>query len=66
MLNNQGRPTQAGEAHGVARETFTGNHALEIDEALIFDQGGVIESANEAALALEFLQQSFVVDIKAQ
>ena len=40
MLNNQGRPTQAGEAHGVARETFTGNRALEIDEALIFDQGG--------------------------
>ena len=40
MLNNQGRPTQAGEAHGLARETFTGNRALEIDEALIFDQGG--------------------------
>ena len=40
MLNKQGRPTQAGEAHGVERETFTGNRALEIDEPLIFDQGG--------------------------
>ena len=40
MLNNQGRPTQAGEAHGVERATFTGNRALEIDEPLIFDQGG--------------------------
>ena len=40
MLNNQGRPTQPGEAHGAQRETFTGNRALEIDEALIFDQGG--------------------------
>ena len=39
MLNNQGRPTQPAETHGAARETFTGNRALEIEEALIFDQG---------------------------
>jgi glycine dehydrogenase subunit 2 len=39
MLNNQGRPTQPAGAHGAARETFTGNRALEIEEALIFDQG---------------------------
>jgi glycine dehydrogenase subunit 2 len=39
MLNNQGRPTQAGEAHGAARETFTGNRALEIAEPLIFSLG---------------------------
>ena len=39
MLNNQGRPTQPGEAHGVARETFTGNRGLEINEPLIFDTG---------------------------
>ncbi len=38
MLNNQGRPTGAGEAHGAQRETFTGNRALDIEESLIFDQ----------------------------
>ncbi len=39
MMNNQGRPTRPGEAHGAARETFTGNRALDIEEPLIFDQG---------------------------
>ncbi|MDE2364382.1 MAG: aminomethyl-transferring glycine dehydrogenase subunit GcvPB [Hyphomicrobiales bacterium] len=38
MLNNQGRSTQPAEAHGAARETFTGNRALDIEESLIFDQ----------------------------
>jgi glycine dehydrogenase subunit 2 len=39
MLNRQGRPTQAGEAVEVAHDTFSGNHALAIEEALIFEIG---------------------------
>ncbi|MFY8113019.1 MAG: aminomethyl-transferring glycine dehydrogenase subunit GcvPB, partial [Rhabdaerophilum sp.] len=39
MLNNQGRPTAAGEATGSAHPTFTGNQALQIEEALLFEIG---------------------------
>ncbi len=39
MLNNQGRPTSAGEAAGNAHPTFTGNRALIIEEALLFEIG---------------------------
>jgi glycine dehydrogenase subunit 2 len=39
MLNRQGRPTEAGSAEGTAHETFTGNRALQIEEALIFEAG---------------------------
>jgi glycine dehydrogenase subunit 2 len=39
MLNNQGRPTHSGAvATGDAR-TFTGNRALDMEEALIFETG---------------------------
>ncbi|MGE0524022.1 MAG: aminomethyl-transferring glycine dehydrogenase subunit GcvPB [Variibacter sp.] len=39
MLNRQGRPTEAGSAEGAAHETFTGNRALQVEEALIFEAG---------------------------
>ena len=39
MLNRQGRPTEAGEARGARPDTFTGNRALQIEEALIFEIG---------------------------
>ena len=39
MFNNQGRPTQPGEASGARRHTFTRNRALQIEEALIFETG---------------------------
>src|SRR6187401_3259686 len=39
MLNRQGRPTQAGEAQVVDAGTFSGNRALAIEEALIFEIG---------------------------
>ncbi len=42
MLNRQGRPTDPGlaaPAPPAARETFTGNRALRIEEALIFEIG---------------------------
>ena len=40
MLNNQGRPTGAGEsAPAYNRKTFTGNRALQTREALIFEIG---------------------------
>ena len=39
MLNRQGRPTEAGVAADAAHETFTGNRALQIEEALIFEIG---------------------------
>ena len=32
MMNRQGRPTQAGEATQAAHDTFSGNHALAIEE----------------------------------
>jgi glycine dehydrogenase subunit 2 len=40
MLNRQGRPTEAGAAMGAKeRPTFTGNRALQIEEALLFEVG---------------------------
>jgi glycine dehydrogenase subunit 2 len=39
MLNRQGRPSEAGQAEASAHETFTGNRALQIEEALIFEIG---------------------------
>ncbi|MBX9739442.1 MAG: aminomethyl-transferring glycine dehydrogenase subunit GcvPB [Beijerinckiaceae bacterium] len=39
MLNQQGRPTSAGQAQPRARETFTSNRALQMEEALIFETG---------------------------
>jgi glycine dehydrogenase subunit 2 len=39
-MNNQGRPTSAGETGtAAAHPTFTGNKALQIEEALIFEIG---------------------------
>ena len=38
-MNRQGRPTEPVQALSVAPETFTGNHALRIEEALIFETG---------------------------
>src|SRR6202046_1841000 len=38
-MNQQGRPTQPGEAMPIRRRTFTGNRALDIEEALIFESG---------------------------
>src|SRR5215216_1150186 len=38
MLNRQGRPTAAGDG-AAAPQTFTGNRALRIEEALIFEIG---------------------------
>ena len=37
MLNNQGRPTRAGEVSTADLTTFTGNRALDMEEALIFE-----------------------------
>jgi glycine dehydrogenase subunit 2 len=39
MLNNQGRPTRASEASSSGARTFTGNRALDMEEALIFETG---------------------------
>jgi glycine dehydrogenase subunit 2 len=39
MLNNQGRPTASGTAQSSQHQTFTGNKALMIEEALIFEIG---------------------------
>jgi len=39
MLNRQGRPSEAGQAETSAHSTFTGNRALQIEEALIFEIG---------------------------
>jgi glycine dehydrogenase subunit 2 len=39
MLNREGRPTDPGEAAAGAPRTFTGNRALRIEEALIFEIG---------------------------
>jgi glycine dehydrogenase subunit 2 len=39
MLNRQGRPTDPGEHASTAPATFTGNRALRIEEALIFETG---------------------------
>ena len=39
MLNRQGRPSDAGAAGAAHRETFTGNRALHMEEALIFETG---------------------------
>src|SRR5205085_2153976 len=38
-MNRQGRPTQPIEAPSTAPNTFTGNRALRIEEALIFETG---------------------------
>jgi glycine dehydrogenase subunit 2 len=38
-MNQQGRPTQPGEATPMRRRTFTGNRALDMEEALIFESG---------------------------
>jgi glycine dehydrogenase subunit 2 len=38
-MNNQGRPTDAGEATPLLPETFTGNRALQIEEGLLFEKG---------------------------
>ena len=39
MMNQQGRPTSIGAAANTAHVTFTGNRALHIEEALIFESG---------------------------
>jgi glycine dehydrogenase subunit 2 len=39
MLNNQGRPTHSGAANANARQTFTGNKGLMIEEPLLFEIG---------------------------
>src|ERR1700691_5385446 len=39
MLNNQGRPTHSAEASASDAATFTGNRALDMEEALIFETG---------------------------
>ncbi|MFL5108310.1 MAG: aminomethyl-transferring glycine dehydrogenase subunit GcvPB, partial [Xanthobacteraceae bacterium] len=39
MLNRQGRPTGAGDSDSTVPATFTGNRALRIEEALIFEIG---------------------------
>src|ERR1700733_12941572 len=38
-MSQQGRPTQPGEAKPIRRQTFTGNRALDMEEALIFETG---------------------------
>ena len=38
-MNSQGRPTRPESAAAVACKTFTGNRALDINEALIFETG---------------------------
>jgi glycine dehydrogenase subunit 2 len=40
-MNRQGRPTQAGGAHGNAAGTFTGNRGLDHEEPLLFEQTGL-------------------------
>jgi glycine dehydrogenase subunit 2 len=39
MLNRQGRPTGTGDSDSTVPATFTGNRALRIEEALIFEIG---------------------------
>src|ERR1700684_2621871 len=39
MLNNQGRPTRPAEPSSAPAATFTGNRALDMEEALIFETG---------------------------
>jgi len=39
MLNNQGRPTSAGDTAQGTHSTFTGNKALQIEEPLLFEIG---------------------------
>jgi glycine dehydrogenase subunit 2 len=39
MLNTQGRPTSAGDYVSETPKTFTGNRALDMEEALIFETG---------------------------
>jgi glycine dehydrogenase subunit 2 len=39
MLNAQGRPTHSGQASTIEASTFTGNRALDMEEALIFETG---------------------------
>jgi glycine dehydrogenase subunit 2 len=39
MLNTQGRPTNIGEYISETPQTFTGNRALDMEEALIFETG---------------------------
>ena len=39
MLNNQGRPTRSGDGSASQAATFTGNRALDMEEALIFETG---------------------------
>jgi glycine dehydrogenase subunit 2 len=38
-MNTQGRPTRPEDVTAVPRETFTGNRALDLEEALIFETG---------------------------
>ena len=38
-MNSQGRPTRAEDVAAKPRATFTGNRALDIEEALIFETG---------------------------
>jgi glycine dehydrogenase subunit 2 len=38
-MNREGRPTRPETAEPVARKTFTGNRALDMEEALIFETG---------------------------
>jgi glycine dehydrogenase subunit 2 len=40
-MNVQGRPTRPETPAAAARETFTGNHGLDIEEALIFETGRI-------------------------
>jgi glycine dehydrogenase subunit 2 len=40
-MNRQGRPTQAGGAHGNRAGTFTGNRGLDHEEPLLFEQAGL-------------------------
>ena len=42
-MNQQGRPTQPGEATPIRRATFTGNRALDMEESLIFESGRLDE-----------------------
>ena len=39
MLNRHGRATDPGQMQAAERETFTGNRALQIEEALVFEIG---------------------------
>ena len=38
-MNDQGRPTRPGDAAAAPARTFTGNRALDMEEALIFETG---------------------------